>query len=528
MRAIKKLVTLTLALTLLIALCKPKRITQPLLEPKELPEIPMFIRDIDAADYSGISLTRWDVEASAIEPRTPKAYTVMIYMNGSDLESEGGAATADLLEIAYSGVDTEKVNVVVFTGGTYRWHTDAIPPFECALWYLEDGVFTGLAELGLLNMGDSGTLSSFVDFSTRYFPAERYGLILWDHGGGSVAGYGHDEVWDGNGLSLLEIAFALKSSGLERLAFLGFDACLMATVETAVIAADFADYLIGSQDVEPEDGWDYRFLSALNGEAGADTETLGFEIADCYMEHYGSGADESLTISVIDLRYAHDVMGALGALTRRCSQNLREEIWTERFAEKRGKTKSFGGGSLRDNDCDMVDIGDMAANLADLYPHEAEAVMLALENAVIYNRHNSETDLCGLTAYYIYGGYGDAEFLLETYAALRMSREYTEYLTEFVDVLKREVNGGAPSGERVVRDGVIDGVRVEMYEVSRWRDGSKFAVPIRYNDCDADLMILVNEENPDGKIIGVRREEGYVIQKGEKGISDGDRILLLT
>jgi hypothetical protein len=64
------------------------------------------------------------------------------------------------------------------------------------------------------------------------FPADKYGLILWNHGGGSIAGYGY------NSLTLLELNMALEKTQAAntKLEFIGFDACLMANVETAAIA----------------------------------------------------------------------------------------------------------------------------------------------------------------------------------------------------------------------------------------------------------------------------------------------------
>ena len=54
-----------------------------------------------------------------------KEHTVLIYMIGSNLESDeaprGSAASRDILEMAESGVDAEKTNVVIYAGGAYSW-----------------------------------------------------------------------------------------------------------------------------------------------------------------------------------------------------------------------------------------------------------------------------------------------------------------------------------------------------------------------------------------------------------------------
>jgi hypothetical protein len=99
------------------------------------------------------------------------------------------------------------------------------------------------------------TLSGFIQWCAQNFPANRNMLIFWDHGGGSVSGYGYDQKfprpvpcpWAG-------IDTALAAGGV-KFDFIGFDACLMATMETALMTSQYADYLIGSEETEPGVGW---------------------------------------------------------------------------------------------------------------------------------------------------------------------------------------------------------------------------------------------------------------------------------
>ena len=541
-----------------------------------------FSRDAAKVDFSALTFTPWDIDAAAIslKRQDKKPYTLMIYMNGSDLESENGAATKDLVEMLNSGVDTSLVNIVIFTGGTTYWRNNLIPAYECVLWKLEDGGIEEISKAGLINMGDPGTLSGFIDFCTRFFPADKCGLIFWDHGGGSIAGYGHDEIFNNSRLTLLELNYAFEKSGLRdnKLAFLGFDACLMATVEMAVVASDYAEYLVASEDLEPGDGWDYNFLSVFNEGEPPDGAQIGMAVADYYMTHYGRRPDSSLTISVTELEYANSIMGALGNLMERCKQDLlkNQEPAFTLFAQRRYRTKTFGNASRRDNDCDMVDIGDMAHKLSDIYAEETADLLAALNSAVIYNRHNSRADLGGLTAYYIFGGKDDAEYALKTYVSLNMSEEYTEYLLTFTEIMggesienKSQDNAGmtrsftasevenlldtqitawkksvsgiycmtcilslGSDGDANVKSPAeygglwpaIDGVFVCMTEISTSVDGTFYAVSAAVNGEDAEVVILISDEYPEGKVMGLRKEDGYVIQKGLDELKDGDKL----
>ena len=114
-------------------------------------------------------------------------------------------------------------------------------------------------------MTDPATLADFIRYCKETFPADRYALIMWDHGGGSLAGYGYDELYGAKGaMTLDKFCDALNKAGC-RFDFIGFDACLMATVETAVAAEPYADYLIASEETEPGVGWYYtNWLTKLS------------------------------------------------------------------------------------------------------------------------------------------------------------------------------------------------------------------------------------------------------------------------
>lgn len=531
-----------------------------------------FYRDLDNIDFSDISYTAWEAVAggTSSEPQPVRPYTIMIYMNGSDLESDNGAGTADIFEeMLQSGVKLESANVILFTGGTYRWQNNAVPADTCMVWRINGDVLESVADVGLVNMGDAGTLASFISFSRKYFPSEKSALILWDHGGGSIAGFGHDENFNDSTLSLLEMNYAFEQSGLrnEKLEFLGIDACLMATVEMAVVAQPYAKYLVASQDLEPGDGWNYTFLRIFNDGAALDGVTEGKMITDYYMDFYGQGTLEDLSLSTTDLSRVDSVMGTMDKLMALCTSDLLRdrEASFKTFAKKRDRTKAFGNSSPRDNGCDMVDIGDMAKRLSNLFPDEAALVLDALECAVIYNRHNSTTDLKGLSSYYIFAGKEYADESLTTYEGLGMGEGYTGYLRSFAGILtgedfSRNRNPSSPdeylskkltllepimsrpdsyrivgtretttagaegSWEKSGRWPSMGGNPIRLYEIDSSAKKNIYAVPASLNGIDVDIIVLVCDQYPNGKILGARQEDGYIIQKGLDDVKSGDKL----
>ena len=523
-----------------------------------------FIRAAETVDFTGLTFTEWDYKTAAkkVQTRNKKPYTLMIYMNGSDLESENGAATSDLAEIIQSGVDTDNVNIVLLTGGAYRWHNNVVPENECMVWEITGGKLKGITGVGLLNMGDPGTLTGFINLGYSAFPAERYALIMWDHGGGSIAGYGQDEKFDDCNLTLLDMNYAFEKSDAinKKLELLGFDSCLMATAEMAVVASDYAKYMIASEDVEPGDGWDYSFLASFNKGGGMSGADLGRIIIDRFIHYYRYDPDEILTLSVTDLSRAGYVMSAMGALMSKCRDKLYVSSSFQTLAKRRGTTKTFGEGSPRDNQCDMVDLGDMARKLSDIYPNEAELLLNELKEAVIYNRYNSNIKLSGLSAYYIYGGRDIGRLTLQTYDSLYMDSDYTDYLNGFFKILTAgnsitRSHAAATASENTSSNltawrelpekpgcYIMTGIWDNSYPENLWpkingeyvcmfpivNDGRRklYAVPVIMNGCECNIIALISPRHPNGKILGARQTEGLIVQKGFEEIKPEDKIQL--
>ena len=127
-------------------------------------------------------------EASVTEhPQQAEAgtKTVMIYMVGSDLESQYQAASTDIEEMLDSGYDESKMNILIYTGGCSNWHNRDIPEDANSILKIENGSLTELTSKDASNMGDPSNLTEFLNYGYTNYPAEQYDLILWNHGGGA-------------------------------------------------------------------------------------------------------------------------------------------------------------------------------------------------------------------------------------------------------------------------------------------------------------------------------------------------------
>ena len=158
--------------------------------------------------------------------------TLMVYMCGTDLESKYGMGTNDLKEMAGAKFG-DNVNIIVYTGGCSQWRTNGISSSVNQIYQVVSGGMKPLVtDDGAKSMTEPATLSNFIQYCDKNFPADRYELILWDHGGGSVSGYGYDEKYKSKGsMSLAGLDTALRNGGV-TFDFIGFDACRSCSTAT--------------------------------------------------------------------------------------------------------------------------------------------------------------------------------------------------------------------------------------------------------------------------------------------------------
>ena len=280
------------------------------------------VNQTQKAENARITLTGEGLPAASAE------YTVMIYMVGSNLETEREAATNDLEEIQASGIDFQKNNVVVYTGGARKWAANVPCDRNCLLDLSKgsDRWLVGMTD-GSSDMGSPETLTEFLQVAAANYPAEHYSLIFWDHGNGPIHGFGVDELFGLDSLQFDEMRRAMDASpfgpdGSARLDWVGFDACLMGSLENAGLWKEYTDYLAASEELEPAGGWDYSFLQTLN--TTADPVKITGAIADSYYEWYTEKTDNNVTLSVCDLSKTGAVIEAYTDLAKKWRRIFRQ------------------------------------------------------------------------------------------------------------------------------------------------------------------------------------------------------------
>lgn len=368
---------------------------------------------------------------------TNKSMTLMIYMIGSDLEAKGAAGTNDFKEMAESGIDLTKANVVVYAGGSKKWHNDIVDAEKHTLLNLTESGFEVVETKERASMVEAQCLQDFVNYAYENYPAENYSLILWDHGAGPVEGYGKDLFYEDDTLTLPEMKIALDGTPFakdEKLSFVGFDACLMSSAELVCLFDNYADYLVASQEIEPSMGWNYSFLKDLGV---SDTEALIKNISKTYMdaclEYYEEWDydDRDTTLACMKLSEAANLEKAINSLFSVATGEI--DIKYNSFASSRVNTRALGRATTG-SEYDLVDVYDMAEQLSSIYPDEAKAIKDAIDKIVIDNTTNT-TGCCGLSIYYPFynKGYYEKSWK-DAYGKLGVLSDYASYLGEYASI----------------------------------------------------------------------------------------------
>lgn len=250
--------------------------------------------------------------------KEPAETAVLVYMIGSDLETERGCATSDIEELCQAQLDG--LPVLLQTGGARQWHREGLEGGTIQRFCIGQGECRELSRMKAVSMADPKTLTDFLRWGKKTCPARRYIVLFWDHGGGTALGFGCDELFPCDTLSLSEFHTAFEEADFHA-DLVGFDACLMGTLETAAAFADHADLLVASEETEPEEGWYYTdWLNELARQPDMDLRELARRMTEDYFTH--APQEERVTLSALDLSRTQETVQMLNDWLRACKKEL--------------------------------------------------------------------------------------------------------------------------------------------------------------------------------------------------------------
>ena len=309
-------------------------------------------------------------------------WTVMVYMDGDN--SLDSCAWDDLSELE-SVSSTDEIKIVTqldaynSCDGTFRYYINGAAQGASYPLYPDDIVQT----LPEQNMADPSTLTSFVNWAISNYPAEKYLLVLWNHGGGwrdrNILTKGI--IWDdttGDFMTIAELVQGLEGVN-ENIDVIGFDACLMQMAEVAYEIYGLTNtpgYMIGSQESEWGDGWPYDdILSHILANPRMTNTVLCETIVDDFINYCGTVG----TLSALDFSAGQDSYQALNSFaTALMASSHQGEI---AMARASAQSYSYSDGYR------IKDIYDFAERIKNNVPDcqsQAQTVMNQINNLILY------------------------------------------------------------------------------------------------------------------------------------------------
>ena len=352
------------------------------------------------------------------------------------------------------------------------------------------GGSTVLTEEGDVNTGDPAVLAEFISRTITAYPAAHYALIINDHGS-SWPGIGADGSADNDQLTLAElhegVTAGLDGGGLDKLDLIGFDACLMATYETASTVQDVASRMLASQELEPGYGWNYTALETAA--RGGTVDELADSIIKAYDEQSLEQGEAQVTLSLTDLTKMPAVDEAVDAFAQALMGGVTD------LAPTVGRTlaQNLAFGSTPDYDFYMTDLGMLAGQIgadASEVAGAADAVTQAISAAVTNKVDGQATrGASGMAIYFP----PQAAAFNDEYTGVGVASVWTEFLQAYYDA---GAAGGTPqfaspqAQSQFANGGFVIGQQV-VSDVNQVTD-----VYIRYGYVEADGSVTLIGDEP--------------------------------
>jgi hypothetical protein len=191
-----------------------------------------------------------NLEAMRMQATPTNSWTVLVYLHADhNLDPSSVVDMQEMQKVGSSGT----FNIVV------QWDRSEVSGVQRGV--VRQGKFETVQKMPELNSDDPKVLAEFISWGVQKYPARRYGLIMWDHGGQWDGGFGGDETNKGKGITVPDMRRAIQAgmaqSQQKKFEFMAFDTCLMGGLELLASFADLANVYIANPELDFGDGWEY-------------------------------------------------------------------------------------------------------------------------------------------------------------------------------------------------------------------------------------------------------------------------------
>ncbi|MEO0115629.1 MAG: clostripain-related cysteine peptidase [candidate division WOR-3 bacterium] len=320
-------------------------------------------------------------------------WTIMVYMCGDNGMSP--QVYEDLTEMTAVG-STPQVAVIV--------QVDNLPPDpnpSTRRYRIEQDSLKLIADLGEKNMADLAVALDFIRYCKSSYPANKYCLILWDHGSGwfpmpkqsqDLVGPQRSIIYDetdGDSIGvtngeLNRLLTEVRRILGKKLSLLVMDACLMGGIEVAYEVKDGVEVLVASEALVPLGGLPYSaVLTAVVTQPELTAKEFGQAIVQVYSDYYEGLAD--VTLSAIDLTKLDDFSTGLSDLLKYIKPFATDSIFVQARNTVQTFATSFEIRPPRPSD-DLIDLKDFLGKTQTIAQGRYQQVLQKYDSLVISAR----------------------------------------------------------------------------------------------------------------------------------------------
>lgn len=345
----------------------------------------------------------WSVR-SQTRALSPKKWTFLVYMNAAnDLERFG---SLNMNQMEQSG-STGDVNIVLqykrISQSAIDDDTSNGNWTDTRRYYVTRDSDTNntnspiISQSSNIDMGRAQTLQEFVQWGVKAYPAEKYCLVIWNHGAGwrsrsrstspITRGVSYDDD-TGSHIDTIELADAVSIG--RKWDIISFDSSLMQMVEVAYEIRDQATYIVGSEESPPGTGYRYeRLMGSLTGNPTQTPLTFATFIAQDTLAAYGTGSE--ITQSVLDASKVGSLAPTLNTLG--AALTSAQGAWGTQIATARRQSETYGDSGRIDytQNKDLIDFLNKLGSVGDPGVISAvQGVRSSLSATILSNANGSQ------------------------------------------------------------------------------------------------------------------------------------------
>lgn len=363
-----------------------------------------------------------------------KNRTVLIYMVGSNLESDSKQGTYSIADIDAEKIDLKNTNVIMMAGGAKVWHNDTVKADKIGIYELTKDGFVLKKSYPLENMGSSKVLEKFLDYSYNTYPSEKFDLVFWNHGLGSI-GLEHDEI-SKDFLSIKELDDAFKNSKFKnkKLELTIFFNCLSSNFQIAKVMKNYSEYMVASEEIL----YMAKVLNRFGFLSEIKEDDSGYDIAHKFIKQSNKVVSEyngthtkkiDSTLSILDLSKIDELDENLNEFFNSIDvddnymniANIRRNLYTY--------------GKVQTSDYDLVDLYSLIEGLIPLSNNKQKFndLLDSIKDTVVYTSSlNNYSN--GLSIYLPYYGSGSVvENHLNVFKSI-WNDSYLSFIDNFYEI----------------------------------------------------------------------------------------------